>query len=221
LQAILDHFASAFECILYTQPGSEHTLQYCDNILAIFPHSSTFSDAPNRYKTDYSQICSNLGFRVKEVKNKYGHCIRFLSIEIDTETMEARWPHDNHEKVTALIISTLVQHSVTQRSLEMTVGLASVAYKVVPGSHPFLCGLNDTLTVTSRTHHIRVSSEIKKDLSWWRHFSHNRIESDSYTIHGKFYGYVQTHLDRTGVSGVTKHLTMFLLTCICTQCVQP
>jgi ribonuclease HI len=167
--AIFDLFASALEWILQTQRGWEHILHYLDDFLAIFPRSAA-SDAPNRYKGDFSQICSDLGFRVKEEKNEEGHCIRFLGIEIDTEAMEARLPPDKHEKATALVNSTLAQHSVTHRSLETTVGFLSFASKVVPASRPFLRRLYDALTATSRTHHIRVSSEIKKDLSWWQTF---------------------------------------------------
>ena len=45
--AIFDLFASALEWILQTQRGWEHTLHYLDDFLAIFPHSTTPSDAPN------------------------------------------------------------------------------------------------------------------------------------------------------------------------------
>jgi len=145
------------EWILQTQRGGEHTLHYVDDFLAIFPRSAA-SDAPNRYKGDFSQICSDLGFRVKEEKNEEGHCIRFLGIDIDTEAMEARLPPDKHEKTTALVNSTLAQHSVTNRSLETTMGFLSFGSKVVRASRPFLRQLYDALMATSQTHHIRVSS---------------------------------------------------------------
>jgi hypothetical protein len=162
--AFFDLFASALEWILPTQRGWEHTLHYLDDFLAIFPHSATPSDAPNRYSRVFSQICSNVGFWVKQEKNEEGQCIRFLGIEIDTEAMEAHLAHDQHEKATALVNSTLAQHSVTQRSLETTLGFMSFASKVVPVSHPFLRRLYDALTATSQAHHIRLSSELKKDL---------------------------------------------------------
>jgi len=82
------------------------------------------------------------------------------------EAMEARLPHDKHENAMGLVDSTLAQHSVTHRSLEMTVGFSSLASKVVPASRPFLRRLYNTLTTTSQTHHIGLSSEIKKYLSW-------------------------------------------------------
>ena len=52
----------------------------------------------------------------------------------------------------------------------MTVGFLSFASKVVPASRPFHRRLYNALTATSRTHHIRVSSDIKKDHSWWQTF---------------------------------------------------
>jgi hypothetical protein len=167
--AIFDLFTSALEWILQTHQRCKHTLPYLSDVLAIFPHSAV-SDAPNRYKGDFSQICSDPGIRVKEEKNEEGHYIRFLGIEIDTEAMEARLPPGIPEKATALVNSTLGQNSVTHRSLEMTMGFLSLACKVVPASGHFLRRLNDTLTVTSQTYHIRVSSEIKKDLTRWQTF---------------------------------------------------
>jgi len=80
--------------------------------------------------------------------------------------MEVRLPPVKHEKATALVNSTLTQHSGTHSSLETTVGFLSFASKVVPASRPFLRRLYDALTATSRTDHIRVLSEIKKDLTW-------------------------------------------------------
>jgi len=67
-------------------------------------------------------MCSDLGFRVKEEKNKEGHCIRFLGMETDTEAMEAHLLHDKHQKPTALVKSTLAEHSVAHRILETTEG---------------------------------------------------------------------------------------------------
>jgi len=151
--AIFDPFASDLELILQIQWGWEHTLHYIDYFLAIFPHSTTFSDAPNRFNGDFSQICRYLGFRVKDEKNEEGYCIRFLGIEINTEAMVARLPHHKHKKAMALVNSTLAQHSVIHRSLETTVGFLSFAMKVVPASHPFLRRLYDTLSDIANSPH--------------------------------------------------------------------
>jgi len=113
--AIFDLFASALEWILQTQRGWEHMLHYLEDFLAIFPQFAILSDTLNKYKVDFSQICSNLGFRVKEEKNEEGHCIKSLGIEIDTEVMDARLPQDKHQKAMALVNSTLEHHSVTQK----------------------------------------------------------------------------------------------------------
>jgi len=170
LPAIFNLFAMALERILQTQRRWEHTLNLIDDFLTIFPCSATFSEAPNRYEGDFNQIYSDLGFRVKEEPNEEGHCIRFLGIEINTEAMEARLLHDKHEKATALVNSTVAHHSVTHRNFETTVGFLLFASKVVPASCPFLCRLYDALTATSPTHNIRVSSDIKKVVSWWQRF---------------------------------------------------
>jgi len=78
----------------------------------------------------------------------------------------------------ALVNSTLAQHSVTHRSIETTLGFMSFAANVVPGSRPIIRQLYNVRTTTSQSHHIRVPSELKKDLSWWQMFlpQWNRIQ---------------------------------------------
>jgi hypothetical protein len=167
--AIFNLFASALEWILQTQQCWDHTLHYLNDFLAIFPHSAIVSDEPNRYEGDLSQLCNDLRFRVKEENNEEGHSIRFLGKEFDTKAMEARLPHDKHDKATALVNSTIAQHPVTHRSLEMTMGFLSFTSKLVQASRPFLRRAYDAVPVTSRTHHIGVSSEIKTHLSLVAH----------------------------------------------------
>jgi len=166
LPAIFYVFASALEWILHSQQGLEHKVHNRDDFLVIFPCSAP-SDALDRYKRDFSQICSELGFRVKGEQNEEGHCIRFLGIEIDTAAMEARLLHIKHEKATALVNSTLALHLVTHRSLETTVGCLSVASKVLPAIAPFLCQLYNDMTAISQTDQMGVWSDITKDLFWW------------------------------------------------------
>jgi len=117
---------------------------------------------------DFCQICSDLGFRVKEDKNEDGHCIRFLGVDIDTEVMGACLPHLELKKATALINSTLAQHSVIHRSLETTAAFLACPSNVVPASCPFLRPLNDSLMANSSPHHIPIWWEIKKELPWWQ-----------------------------------------------------
>jgi hypothetical protein len=62
LPANIDIFTSALDWMLQTHQGWDHTLHYLDIFLAIFLHSATFSDAPNTYKADFSQIYSDLVF---------------------------------------------------------------------------------------------------------------------------------------------------------------
>jgi len=79
----------ALEWIIQAQRGWDHTFYYFDDFLPIFLRFAIVSDAPNRYKGDFSQICNDPGFRVKEDQNEEGHCFRFLGIEIDTKAIEA------------------------------------------------------------------------------------------------------------------------------------
>jgi len=92
--------------ITQTQQGCAQTFHYHDDLLTIFPHSAAL-DAANRYNGDFSQICSELVFRVKEEMNEEGHRIRVLGIEINPAAMEARLRHYKYEKETALVNCTL------------------------------------------------------------------------------------------------------------------
>jgi len=114
-------------------------LHNLDDLLAIFLLSTTLSDPPTQYKGDFSQICSDLAFQIKQEKNADGYCVRFLCIEIDTEEIEASLPHDKNKKGMALVNPTCAQHSVTHRRLEKTVGFLLFASTMVPASCHFHC----------------------------------------------------------------------------------
>jgi hypothetical protein len=98
---IFDLFASILEYNFQAQRGWKHLLHYLDGFLAIFPKEHF--KAVQMYKADFSQIYSDLGFRIKEEKNEEGLRIKFFGIEIDTEKMAARLPQDKHEKAVALV----------------------------------------------------------------------------------------------------------------------
>jgi ribonuclease HI len=166
--AIFDLFASALEWVLQTQLHWQHVLHYLDDFLAVF--AAEHAQQAQKFKSDFSQVCSHLGFQLKEEKGEKGLRIRFLGIEIDTEKMEARLPQEKHEKAIALVDSIRERRSVKFKELDAAIGFLSFASKVVPASRPFLRRLYDALAGAPRTHHIRISSHVKKDLTWWRTF---------------------------------------------------
>jgi hypothetical protein len=123
-----------------------------------------------QYKHDFQSVCDDLGFQVKDSKSEEGTTVSFLGIELDTVKMEARLPKDKYQKATTLVAQTLQRSSVKYSELESLVGFLAFASKVVRSSRPFLRELYTALSRTPRSHHIRITGNLKKDLNWWHEF---------------------------------------------------
>jgi hypothetical protein len=165
--AIFDLFASGLDWILASERGWTSLLHYLDDFLAVLPPQQPLIQ---RYKQDFQSICDDLGLQVKDAKSEEGTTVSFLGIELDTVLMEARLPQEKYEKATTLVAETLHRSSVKYSELESLVGFLAFASKVVRSSRPFLREMYTALSRTPRTHHIRITGDLKKDLAWWDEF---------------------------------------------------
>ena len=93
---------------------------------------------------------------------------QFLSIELDTEAMEARLPPDKLARARAQIRALLHRSSVTHKELQSLIGLLSFASKVVIPGRAFLRRLYDALRLEVFYHH--VTPAMRADLDWWHLF---------------------------------------------------
>ena len=140
-------------------------LHYLDDFLAVC-RTNPEAEAFTRYFFD---LCKDLGIAVNEKKNKTGHVIDFLGIELDTMLMEARLPPDKLQKAKDLVKQALQKSSIRREELDSLVGFLSFAAKVVVPGRAFLRRLFNAKAM-SRGRHIHINENIKADLQWWHLF---------------------------------------------------
>lgn len=112
-----------------------------------------------------------------------GTTINFFGIELDTITMEARFPPKKLQKAKDLVILALHKTSLTRTELDSLFGFLSFAAKVVVPGRAFLRRLFDSKTRTAHsshadnywsnlqgTTHVHLNRDMKSDLLWWHHF---------------------------------------------------
>ena len=139
-------------------------LHYLDDFIAFL--APDIDPAP--YKDYFDFLCKTLGISNNEKKKKRGQVVVFLGIELDSLLMEARLPSDKLDKAKLWVTRILSYDVIEYDDLQSLTGFLSFATKVVGPSHVFLCHLFDALAHCQR--HIRLCSQIKADLEWWKYF---------------------------------------------------
>ena len=118
----------------------------------------------------FGAVVSHLGFEEKTSKRADGHVVDFTGIEIDTEKMEARLPHDKHNRALTSVKKLLARGTVSHRSLERLLGFLNFCAKVIPLGRPFLRNLFNLLCRLPARHPYtpyRLGKAAKRDLHWW------------------------------------------------------
>ena len=100
--------------------------------------------------------------------------ITFAGIELDSVIMEARLPHEKLVKCRDLISAFLKRRKVTLREIQSLTGLLNFACSVVIPGRAFLRRLIDlTIGISNPSFQVRLSREVKADLSVWQNFLNN------------------------------------------------
>jgi hypothetical protein len=118
----------------------------------------------------FGQVCEYLGLEEKPSKSIDGSVVDFTGIEIDSERMEVRLPKDKHMRALKGVEDMLRHGSTNFITLRSLIGFLSFCAKVVPLGRPFLRNLFNflyTLAATGPYSTRRLSTEAKRDLSWW------------------------------------------------------
>ena len=108
---------------------------YLDDFLGIV---RAIPDAES-FDRNFAEICSDLGLKFNEKKNKQGTVVEFLGIELDTHLMQARLPAEKLQKAKDLVQSTLNKSTITRNELDTLLGFLCFAAKVVVEDFPRKC----------------------------------------------------------------------------------
>ncbi|MCP3933051.1 MAG: hypothetical protein GY705_28605, partial [Bacteroidetes bacterium] len=90
---------------------------------------------------------------------------------VDTELMIVQVPADKLQNALSLIQVMLQSDKVTLLQIQSICGTLNFFTKAIPGGRTFLRRLYDLTVGLSRpSHHVRLTSESKKDLQMWEYF---------------------------------------------------
>lgn len=147
-------------------------------------------DSPNPAHTlkVFQCVCSDLGVPLSQDKTTAPTTtLIYLGIEFDTQHMTMRLPKAKLKELEQKILATIHCKKVTLVNMQSLLGLMNFACRVIAPGRAFCRRLiNSTIGIKKPHHKIRVSNNMKADLSTWLSFlqSYNGItviQGDSWT----------------------------------------
>ena len=166
---IFNAVADALEwCI--AKEGVTHVFHYLDDFVVIGPPQSETCKA-NLHKLQL--VCSKLGVPLAlEKQEGPATSLEFLGIIINTIKGELALPADKLQRLLTMVDAWLTKKVCTPRELESLIGTLHHACKVIKPGRSFLRRAIALLSVASkRHHHIRLNSEFRSDMMWWKVFA--------------------------------------------------
>ena len=134
------------------------------------------------------RICAELGVPLAPEKQAGPSAnITFLGITIDTMKQELRLPHNKLE----WLIETVSEWAsskrkwCTRRELESLIGVLHHATKVIHAGRSFMRRAIALFSVVKKDcHHIRLSTDFRSDMMWWKVFASSCNGCSAYTLTG-------------------------------------
>lgn len=162
---IFNLFAEAIHWVLEQRHGWAVS-HYLDDFFAAFPPASEITSR----STQFDEVLNEFGFTKAPEKDESGCRVTHLGFVIDSIKMQVSLPPNKLLRAQTAVASLLKHKSVSQNSLEETLGFLSHCCQVVPLGRPFLRQLFALLRRKARFRRTRLSSAAKKDLRWWQTF---------------------------------------------------
>ena len=100
-------------------------------------------------------------------------CLTFLGIELDTSLLQLRLPAEKLSRLQRTLTSWAGRRSCLKRDLQSLVGLLHDASIVIKPGRTFIRRLVDLLKSSHnrpREAHIRLNTEARSDILWWKQF---------------------------------------------------
>lgn len=147
--------------------GVDNLIHYLDDFFTVAPADS---DLCSYYMSTLLAVCEVLGVPINFQKRE-GPTTRipFLGIKLDSVSMTASLPPGKSQELLSGLAEFSKRRKCTKRQLLSLIGKLSFACKVVPVGHIFLRRLIDqSTTVRSLHHHLRLTEEVRRDITWWQ-----------------------------------------------------
>ena len=161
--------AEALLWILKSQ-GFQWVFQYIDDFIMLGPSGS---EECARNVLIMKEICKRIGLPVEPEKDEGpATTIRFLGMELDSETFEVRLPQVKLDRMTALLGEWRGRKAGRKRELLSLKGVLAHACKAVRAGRSFLRRLIDLSTsVRCLDRFVGLNAAARSDIEWWFQFS--------------------------------------------------
>ena len=153
-------------CYICKQSGYD-ILNYLDDFMGVAPHEHAW--------TAYhflGEVLSQLGLRESITKAVApSTVVTCLDVQFDTVNMSMSVAPFRLAEIISLLASWHLRKSCTKSALQSLVGKLMFVAKCVRQSQIFVSRILDLLrSIKSSTHHVRLTSEFRKDIRWWQIF---------------------------------------------------
>ena len=124
------------------------------------------------YQDIFHQLCDHVGVPIKHSKTVLpSQVVELHGLLVNTVKQTIYLPSDKRDKAMDLLQAMLCRKTTTLRQLQSLIGVLSFATRAVEGGRAFLRRLIDlTIGVKRPFHHIRITSEARKDIQAWMLF---------------------------------------------------
>ena len=145
--------------------GASRIVNYLDDFLVTGSSNEECGDSQNILLS----VLRSMGFAIswKKVSPPATRTV-FLGICIDSEVMNLSLPEEKISKLVDLIDGMLETNRASKKQLERLGGLLAHFSSVIRGGRTFCRRIYDLFASCSRKGFVKLSDEIKLDLSWWR-----------------------------------------------------
>ena len=145
-----------------------HIIHLLDDVLIIALTNALCQNQLNLFL----DFCSYLGVPIAPYETLGpSTTLSFAGIELDSVSLETLLPKDKVDKCLSTISSFIARKKVTLRDIQSLKGMLNFACAVVVPGRAFWRRLIDlTLGLKSPTHFVRITHEVRSDLSVWQTF---------------------------------------------------
>ena len=166
---LFNQFAATLHWILQTSYGMSNLIHYLDDYLVMEQPNST--RCAQHIRT-FLHTCESLGILVAlDELEGTSTTLTFLGIELDSIRQQIRLPQGKLKELLADLDNWSHPRTTTKRRLLSLIGSLSFAARVIPAGRLFLRRLIHLSTTAQQLHHhIRLNSEARADIDWWKTF---------------------------------------------------
>lgn len=168
---IFERFSTALQWIAQNKLGIPCISHVLDDFIIV-----DISPTQCVYKLkSFLNMCSDIGVPISLEKTcGPNQVITYLGYELDSTKMECRLPKEKIVKCVNKIQFAMEQSKLTLKQLQSIIGLLNFACNVVLPGRAFLRRLIDlTIGVKKQYYRIRMTKQVKEDLSVWYDFLSN------------------------------------------------